>query len=111
VHNNYQVIMTVDNGITAYEPAHLAKQYGIDLIITDHHQPHATLPEAYAIVNPHQRECSYPFKFFAGVGVIFKLMSLLYAKIGRTLPAKVYELLLLGTVADVVPLVGENRFW
>jgi single-stranded-DNA-specific exonuclease len=109
--NGYSLIITVDNGVTAFEPALKAKELGIDLIITDHHRPHDHLPESYALINPHQSECMYPFKLFAGVGVTFKLMSLLYEKLGKELPDKVYELLLLGTVADVVPLTGENRFW
>ncbi len=109
--NGYTLIITVDNGITAFEQAERAKSLGIDLIITDHHRPHDHVPDAYAIVNPHQSDCPYPFKYFAGVGVSFKILSLLYEKRGRSLPAKVYELLLLGTVADVVPLTGENRFW
>lgn len=109
--NGYTVIITVDNGITAFEPALKAKELNIDLIITDHHKPHAHIPDAFAVVNPHQEHCSYPFKLFAGVGVTFKLLSLLYEQLNKTLPSKAYELLLLGTVADVVPLVGENRFW
>ncbi len=109
--NGYKVVITVDNGVTAFEPAKRARELGIDLIITDHHKPHDHLPESYALINPHQKECSYPYKLFAGVGVTFKLMSLLYEQLGRELPDKVYELLLLGTVADVVPLTGENRFW
>lgn len=109
--NKYSVLITVDNGITAFEPALKAKELGIDLIITDHHKPHEHLPEAYAIVNPNQIDCNYPFKSLAGVGVTFKLLSLLYEVKGLQLPAKAYELLLLGTVADVVPLLGENRFW
>lgn len=109
--NNYKVIITVDNGTTAFEQAKIAKERGIDLIITDHHQPHGHLPDAYALVNPHQKDCGYPFKEFAGVGVTFKVLSLLYEKKGLKLPEKAYELMLLGTVADVVPLLGENRFW
>jgi single-stranded-DNA-specific exonuclease len=109
--SGYSVLITVDNGITAFEPAREAKKLGIDLIVTDHHKPHEQLPEAFAIINPHQKDCLYPYKLFAGVGVSFKIMSLLYERLGRELPAKVYELLLLGTVADVVPLTGENRFW
>lgn len=111
VQNKYSLIITVDNGITALEPALKARELGIDLIITDHHRPHDHVPDAYAIVNPNQVDCSYPFKFLAGVGVIFKVLSLLYEQKGLQLPAKAYELLLLGTVADVVPLTGENRFW
>ncbi|MFT6765246.1 MAG: single-stranded-DNA-specific exonuclease [Alteromonas naphthalenivorans] len=109
--NNYKVVITVDNGTTAFEQAKVAKERGIDLIITDHHQPHGELPDAYAIVNPHQKDCNYPFKEFAGVGVTFKILALLYEKLNKKLPEKAYELLLLGTVADVVPLLGENRFW
>ncbi|HEV2916320.1 MAG TPA: single-stranded-DNA-specific exonuclease RecJ [Candidatus Babeliales bacterium] len=109
--SGYTLMITVDNGITAFEPALLAKKLGIDLIITDHHKPHDHLPEAFAIVNPNQQDCTYPYKLFAGVGVAFKIVSLLYEHMGKELPCKAYELLLLGTIADVVPLTGENRFW
>lgn len=109
--NKYTVLITVDNGITAFEPALKAKELGIDLIITDHHKPHDHVPQAYAIVNPSQVDCDYPFKALAGVGVTFKVLSLLYELKGMQLPHKAYELLLLGTIADVVPLLGENRFW
>lgn len=111
VANGYSLIVTVDNGITAFEPARKARELGIDLIITDHHKPHDELPDAYAVVDPHRADCASRFKFFAGVGVIFKVLSLLYECKGLHLPSKAYELLLLGTVADVVPLIGENRFW
>ncbi|MBS1987660.1 single-stranded-DNA-specific exonuclease RecJ [Candidatus Dependentiae bacterium] len=108
----YKLIVTVDNGISALEAAQEAHNLGIDLIITDHHRPHGELPKALAIVNPNQDDCTYPFKKFAGVGVIFKIICLIYEQLGiTTLPDKLYELLLLGTVADVVPLTGENRFW
>ena len=60
--NGYKVIITVDNGITAFEPALKAKELGIDLIITDHHRQHEDLPDAFAIVNPNQNDCPYPFK-------------------------------------------------
>lgn len=109
--NSYKVLITVDNGTTSFQAAKLAKELNIDLIITDHHKPHDVLPDAYAIVNPHQKDCLYPFKKFAGVGVTFKILDLLYKNLNLELPEKVYELLLLGTVADVVPLTGENRFW
>lgn len=109
--NDYKVIVTVDNGITAFDPATKAKECSIDLIITDHHRPHGKVPDAYAIVNPNQDDCNYPYKVFAGVGVTFKLLSLLYERKGLKMPSKAYELLLLGTIADVVPLTGENRFW
>lgn len=109
--NGYKLIITVDNGITAVEPAQRAWQLGIDLIITDHHRPHGNLPRAFAIVNPNQYDCAYPYKALAGVGVTFKVLSLLYEKLGKEMPTKAYELLLLGTIADVVPLTGENRYW
>lgn len=109
--NNYQVMITVDNGITAFEPAQKAKLLGVDLIITDHHKPHDHIPDAFAIINPHQKDCAYPFKYFAGVGVTFKIMALLYERLQKALPTKAYELMLFGTVADVVPLVDENRLW
>ena len=109
--NDYKVMITVDNGITAFEPALKARELGVDLIITDHHRPYETVPDAYAIINPHQIDCPYPYKKFAGVGVSFKIISLLYERINKPLPEKVYELLTLGTIADVVPLTGENRYW
>jgi single-stranded-DNA-specific exonuclease len=110
--NNYTLIITVDNGITAHPAAQRAKDLGIDLIITDHHHPPEKLPQACAIVDPCQDDCPYPFKFLAGVGVTFKIISLLYKKFNiQKIPDKIYELLMLGTIADVVPLINENRFW
>lgn len=109
--NGYKVIITVDNGITAFEPAEEALKHGIDLIITDHHRPHEDKPKAFAIVDPAQDDCPYPFKYLAGVGVSFKFVSFLFEMKKKKLLPKVYELLLLGTIADVVPLTGENRFW
>ncbi len=109
--SGYKLIITVDNGITAFQAAEEAIKFGIDLIITDHHRPHELLPRAYAIVNPYQPNCDYPNKFLPGVGVAFKLMSLLYENKNLELPEKAYELLMLGTIADVMPLVGENRYW
>lgn len=108
---HFSLIITVDNGITAFDAATAAKRLGIDLIITDHHEPREQLPDAYAIVNPKQTDCRYPNKELCGAGVIFKLMSLLYARQGLTLPHKVVELLMVGTIADVVPLINENRYW
>lgn len=109
--NHYDLIITVDNGITAFDAIDEARKRCIDVIITDHHRPHDKVPNAYAIVNPNQHNCEYPHKNLAGVGVAFKVLSLLYETVGKTLPEKVYELLLFGTIADVVPLVGENRYW
>jgi len=109
--NGFNLIITVDNGITAFEAAKEAQSRGVDLIITDHHRPDGDMPPAMAIVDPHRPDCPYPFKHLAGVGVIFKLMCLLYTRLEKVIPDKMYELMLLGTVADVVPLIGENRFW
>ena len=109
--SGYHLIVTVDNGIGAHQAVADAKALGLDVIITDHHQVHGGMPNADVIVNPHQPECPYPYKDFAGVGVIFKIMALLYARLGKELPQKAYELLMLGTIADVVPLRDENRYW
>ena len=109
--NGYSVIITVDNGITAYDAIRKACDNNIDVIVTDHHQPQDPLPPAYAIVNPHQADCEYPYTSLAGVGVTFKVLSLLYRHMQKQFPEKVYELLMLGTIADVVPLTGENRYW
>lgn len=111
VENDYKLIITVDNGISCIDAAQKAIELGIDLIITDHHRPQNELPKALAIVDPNQSDCGYPYKDFAGVGIAFKIISLLYKKLDRKLPDKIYELLMLGSVADVVPLTGENRFW
>jgi single-stranded-DNA-specific exonuclease len=108
--NGYTLLITVDNGITAFDAVMAAQKLGIDVIVTDHHKPHGEMPIAHAIVNPMQLGCEYPCKLLAGVGVAFKLASLLYETLGKELPEKVYELLLLGTVADVVPLLSENRY-
>jgi single-stranded-DNA-specific exonuclease len=81
------------------------------LIITDHHRPLGKIPAAAAVVDPKQQDCGYSDKDLAGVGVAFKLVSLIYDRRKLSLPGKVYELLMLGTVADMVPLLGENRFW
>ncbi len=109
--NKYDLIITVDNGISAFEAADLADKLGIDLIITDHHRPHENVPKALAIIDSNQVDCDYPYKDLAGVGTIFKIVCMIYEKKGLTLPDKVYELLMLGTVADVAPLTGENRYW
>ncbi len=110
--NGYSLLITVDNGITSFDAAEKARELGIDLIITDHHRPKEKLPPAWAIVDPQRFDCPYPYKELAGVGIAFKLISLIYHLLGqRNLPLKVYELLMLGSVADVVPLTGENRFW
>lgn len=99
------LVVTVDTGITAVEQAEEAKRLGLDLIITDHHEPPAVLPDALAVVNPKRPDCPYPFKGLAGVGVAFKLA---HALLGRV-PEELAEWAALGTVADLMPLLGENR--
>ncbi|WP_022852134.1 single-stranded-DNA-specific exonuclease RecJ [Limisalsivibrio acetivorans] len=114
------LIITVDCGINAVEQVEKATEMGIDVIVTDHHQPAEVLPDkAVAVVNPMQEDCPYPFKELAGVGVAFKLvMGLRYhlrenASYKGDLPnIKQYlDLVTLGTVADVVPILGENRIF
>lgn len=104
------LIVTVDCGITAVEAVAHARAHGIDVVITDHHEPQAVLPEAVAIVDPLRPGCPYPFKALAGVGVTFKLAERLLKRRGGLEHARRYlDVVALGTIADVVPLVGENR--
>jgi single-stranded-DNA-specific exonuclease len=105
-----RVIVSVDCGIRSGEAARRARELGVDLIITDHHEPEADLPAALAVINPKRRDCSYPDKHLAGVGVAFKVVQALCERFGREkwLPAFL-KLAAIGTVADVVPLIGENR--
>ena len=105
-----KLIVSVDCGIRAPEAARRARELGVDLIITDHHEPDAELPDACAVVNPKRHDCNYPDKNLAGVGVALKLVQALCAKAGKSawLPAFV-KIVSIGTLADVVPLVGENR--
>lgn len=99
------LIVTVDTGISAVEEAALAKAVGVDLIVTDHHEPPALLPDTLATLNPLKPGCPYPFKSLAGVGVAFKLA---HALLGR-LPDAYLWLAAVGTIADMMPLTGENR--
>ena len=107
--SGYNLIVTVDNGISAVNAAKEAKRLGIDLVITDHHLEGELLPEAVAVVDPNRKASSYPFKGLAGVGVAFKIAEKVFSAFGKKLPAKIFELLALGTIADMVPLTGENR--
>ena len=104
------LIVSVDCGIRGIEAARRAREIGVDLIITDHHEPDSELPEAVAVLNPKRHDCSYPDKSLAGVGVVLKLVQALCLRAGRSkwLPAFV-KIAAIGTLADVVPLVGENR--
>ena len=105
-----RLIVTVDCGITAVEAVAHARTMGIDTVITDHHEPAATLPDAAAVVNPLRPGCPYPFKSLAGVGVTYKVVEALLRERGRARRAEDFlDVVALGTIADVVPLVGENR--
>jgi single-stranded-DNA-specific exonuclease len=99
------LLITVDTGITAVEQAAFASEIGLDLIITDHHEPAANIPQALAVINPKQPHCNYPDKQLAGVGVAAKLATALLGEI----PKQWLDLVALGTIADLVPLTGENR--
>ena len=105
-----KLIITVDSGITAHEEIEFAKSLGIDVVITDHHECREELPEAVAVVNPHRQDSEYPFRELAGVGVVFRLICAFEGnKNLSNLCAKYSDIVALGTVADVMPIVGENR--
>ena len=105
-----RLVISVDCGIRAAEAATRARDLGIDLIITDHHEPDSELPHALAVINPKRHDCSYPDKNLAGVGVALKLVQALCGRSGHLnwMPAFV-KVAAIGTLADVVPLTGENR--
>ena len=103
-----KLIVTVDCGITAVEEAQLCKKLGIDLVITDHHECKDVLPEAIAVVDPHRPDGGYPHTTLAGVGVAFKLAAALEGD-QATVLRDYADMVCLGTVADVMPLIGENR--
>ncbi|MBA9088276.1 single-stranded-DNA-specific exonuclease [Fontibacillus solani] len=100
------LVITVDTGISAVDQIVYANNAGMDVIVTDHHEPPDFLPEAYALINPKLPYCQYPFKGLAGVGVAYKLAT---ALLGPDVPEAWSELAALGTIADLMPLVGENR--
>ena len=113
-------MITVDTGVTANDEVRYATDLGIDVVVTDHHECRLPLPEAVAVVNPHRPDCPYPFKELAGVGVAFKFVTayeteLICERGGREIDAvrKICEqyadLMAIGTVADVMPIVDENR--
>ena len=105
------LVITVDCGITAVEEVEHSKQIGLDICITDHHECTPVLPDALAIVNPKRKDDEYGFKFLAGVGVAFKVINALAIK--YQLPKEEYlqylDIVSIGTISDIVPLVGENR--
>jgi single-stranded-DNA-specific exonuclease len=105
-----RLIITVDCGITSVDPVRQAIERGIDVIVTDHHLPPELLPAAAAVLNPKQPGCAYPFKELAGVGVAFKLCCELLRRSGKKMAiASLLKIAAIGTVADVAPLIGENR--
>ena len=114
------LIITVDCGVSAFDEVACARAHGIDVIVTDHHEPPDQLPEAYAIINPKQLDCPFPFKGLAGVGVAFNLVMALRTKLrdnrfwqnGQEPNLKKYlDLVALGTIADMVPMLDENRIF
>jgi len=105
-----RLVITVDCGVTAVAAVERGRALGLETIITDHHEPPPVLPAAVAIVNPRRPGCAYPFKALAGVGVTFKLVQALLGDRGGLERAREFlDVVALGTIADVVPLVGENR--
>lgn len=104
------LIITVDTGITAVEECEYAKSIGLDVIVTDHHECKEKIPEVYAAIDPKRKDCGYPFKSLAGVGVVFKLIQALEGNGNiEALMDKYADLMCLGTVADISPLIDENR--
>src|SRR5215467_13567355 len=111
-----RVVISVDTGIRAFQAAETARRVGIDLIVTDHHLPeaHEGVPNALAVLNPNQPGCGYPCKELCGAGVAFKIAQALFAKFkdqadqARLVPSFL-KMVAIATIADAVPLVGENR--
>jgi len=102
------LLITIDCGISAYEEVETIKKFGIDVIIIDHHEPsEGKIPKAYAIINPKQKDCPYPFKGLASVGLAAKLVHALKGGMDED----ILELVAIGTIADVVPLRDENRIF
>ena len=110
-----RLIVSVDTGIRANEVVRYANELGIDVIVTDHHLPEADLPPAFAVLNPNRRDCAYPNKHLCGAGVTFKLVQALLERssLSATRQAALLDSFLkpvaIATVADIVPLIGENR--
>ncbi len=106
-----KILITVDCGITGNEEVALARSMGIDVIISDHHEPGNSLPEATAIVDPKREDCEYPFKELAGVGVAYKLVEAVAKQLNlpESFCRDYIDLVALGSAADIVPLVQENR--
>lgn len=104
-----ELIVTVDNGISAIAEAELAKELGIELVITDHHKPSETLPDAAAVVDPHREDDLSPFKDLCGCGVALKLIAAMDGGDYSSALEQFSDLAAIATIADIVPLKGENR--
>ena len=104
-----RLIVTVDNGVSAAAETAYAAELGMDVVVTDHHLPGESLPPALAVVNPHRADCVSEYKDLCGAGVAFKLAAALLDVSCEEIFAKYADLAALGTVADVMPLTGENR--
>ncbi len=104
------LIITVDNGISSIAEVEYANSLGMTVIITDHHSPKTELPPAAAIMNPKAIDDFYPFKKLAGVGVTYKLVASLSKYLPSIIPEDYLDLVAIGTIADIVPLIGENRY-
>ncbi len=111
--NGAGLIVTVDCGVTGHEEVRLAHSLGVDVIVTDHHQPGSDLPQAVAVIDPKRFDCPYPFKELAGVGVAYKLAQGLLSRMNIDLSILEHylEFVAIGTSADIVPLVDENRIF
>ena len=105
------LVVSVDCGVTAVAEVKAARAFGLDIIVTDHHLPLPELPPAVAVIDPRRGDSVYPFRELAGVGVAFKVVEALFGGMGKPLPREHFlELTAIGTVADIMPLVGENRY-
>ncbi|MDO7975589.1 single-stranded-DNA-specific exonuclease RecJ [Oceanotoga teriensis] len=110
--NGFKNIITVDCGITSIEEISFAKKLGMKVIVTDHHEQQENLPPADAVVNPKRKDNNYPFKGLAGVGVAFKVLLALSKEINPSFdPYNYIDLVAIGTIADIVPLLSENRYF
>ncbi len=110
VREGVELVITVDTGIKAYEAVERARELDLDCVITDHHLPENGLPRALAVVNPKRADCLYPDKHLCGVGIAFKLVQALFMKTHREKYLSSFlKVVAIGTIADVVPLIGENR--
>lgn len=107
----YTLMITVDCGISGINEIEMANSLGIETIITDHHEQLDSLPQAYCIINPKRKDNTYPFRGLAGVGVVFKLIQAISIKLGLDEKAylKYLDIVCIGTISDIVPLVDENR--